>query len=217
MRSAIALSDAMITHQRFCRGGGVWSACSALLLGTALLTAGPNAAVAQDQPRLSRAQQEALRNRQNESTLIVATSHPTASHFAMAHDIASAIGKSSELRLLPISSGGGVETLRDLLFLRGVDMAIVPANALAQAKATESLGPGLVQRVAYITRLTNEEVHLLVGRNAKALAKPRVRDAIVKMAAEPAGGSPGDFGKFLGAQLAHWSKVVKESGIKIGP
>ena len=171
MRSAIALSDAMITHQRFCRGGGVWSACSALLLGTALLTAGPIAAVAQDQPRLSRAQQEALRNRQNESTLIVATSHPTASHFAMAHDIASAIGKSGELRLLPISSGGGVETLRDLLFLRGVDMAIVPVNALAQAKATESLGPGLVQRVAYITRLTNEEVHLLVGRNTKSLAE----------------------------------------------
>jgi tripartite-type tricarboxylate transporter receptor subunit TctC len=49
----------------------------------------------------------------------------------------------------------------------------------------------------------------------KALVKPRVRDAILKMAAEPAGGTPAEFGQFLRAQIAHWGKVVKESGIKI--
>lgn len=48
----------------------------------------------------------------------------------------------------------------------------------------------------------------------RALAKPRVRDAIVRMAAEPSGGTPAEFGQFLGAQLAHWTKVVRESGIK---
>jgi len=49
----------------------------------------------------------------------------------------------------------------------------------------------------------------------KALAKPRVRDAIEKMAAEPAGGTPSEFGTFLSSQLSHWSKVVKDSGIKM--
>jgi tripartite-type tricarboxylate transporter receptor subunit TctC len=49
----------------------------------------------------------------------------------------------------------------------------------------------------------------------KALTKPRVHEAIAKLAAEPAGGSPGEFGQFLGSQLAHWSKVVKDSGIKM--
>ncbi|MBM3530856.1 MAG: hypothetical protein FJX62_22495 [Alphaproteobacteria bacterium] len=49
----------------------------------------------------------------------------------------------------------------------------------------------------------------------KALAKPRVRDAIAKMAAEPVGGTPAEFGKFLDSELAHWAKVVKESGIKM--
>ena len=48
-----------------------------------------------------------------------------------------------------------------------------------------------------------------------ALTKPRVREAIEKMAAEPAGGTPAEFGQFLNAQLAHWSRVVKESGIKM--
>ena len=49
----------------------------------------------------------------------------------------------------------------------------------------------------------------------KILAKPRVRDAIAKLAAEPAGGTPGEFGQFLGSQIAHWGKVVKDSGIKM--
>ncbi len=49
----------------------------------------------------------------------------------------------------------------------------------------------------------------------KSLTTPRVREAIAKLAAEPAGGTPAEFGQFLGAQLAHWSKVVHQSGIKM--
>jgi len=48
-----------------------------------------------------------------------------------------------------------------------------------------------------------------------ALAKPRIRDAIAKMAAEPAGGTPDAFGKFLRAQIAHWGQVVKDANIKM--
>ena len=49
----------------------------------------------------------------------------------------------------------------------------------------------------------------------RLLAKPRVREAIEKMAAEPAGGTPAEFGQFLESQVAHWNKVVTESGIKM--
>jgi tripartite-type tricarboxylate transporter receptor subunit TctC len=49
----------------------------------------------------------------------------------------------------------------------------------------------------------------------KTLARPRVRDAIEKMAAEPAGGTPQEFGQFLRAQIAHWGKVVKDGNIKM--
>jgi tripartite-type tricarboxylate transporter receptor subunit TctC len=47
----------------------------------------------------------------------------------------------------------------------------------------------------------------------RSLKRPRVRDSIEKMAAAPAGGTADEFGKFLNSQLAHWSKVVKDSGI----
>ena len=65
------------------------------------------------------------------------------------------------------------------------------------------------------TGTPNDIVVRLNSAMNKALAKPNVRTAIEKMAAEPAGGTPAEFGQFLGSQLAHWGKVVKESGIKM--
>ncbi len=59
----------------------------------------------------------------------------------------------------------------------------------------------------------NEIIARLNAAANKALAKPRVREAIEKMAAEPVGGTPAEFGQFLVAELAHWGKVVKDSGI----
>lgn len=65
-------------------------------------------------------------------------------------------------------------------------------------------------------RGTPDEIVARLNQAAnKALAKSRVREAIEKMAAEPAGGTPADFGRFLVAELAHWSKVVKDSGITL--
>lgn len=49
----------------------------------------------------------------------------------------------------------------------------------------------------------------------KALAKPSVREALQKIAAEPAGGSSGEFGAHVKSQIAYWGKVVRDSGIKI--
>jgi tripartite-type tricarboxylate transporter receptor subunit TctC len=50
---------------------------------------------------------------------------------------------------------------------------------------------------------------------ADALAQARVRRGIEHLAAEPAGGTASEFGDFVRDQLAHWGKVVNESGIKM--
>jgi tripartite-type tricarboxylate transporter receptor subunit TctC len=47
------------------------------------------------------------------------------------------------------------------------------------------------------------------------LARPKVREALAKLGAEPAGGSPSEFGRLLNTQIAHWGRVVKEAGIKM--
>jgi tripartite-type tricarboxylate transporter receptor subunit TctC len=47
----------------------------------------------------------------------------------------------------------------------------------------------------------------------KALAKQTVHDALGKLGGEPAGGTSAEFEMFVKAQVAHWGKVVRESGI----
>jgi tripartite-type tricarboxylate transporter receptor subunit TctC len=65
------------------------------------------------------------------------------------------------------------------------------------------------------TGTPNANVARLNEAMNKALAKPRVREAIGKMGAEPAGGTAQEFGTFLRSQIEHWGKVVKDSGIKM--
>jgi tripartite-type tricarboxylate transporter receptor subunit TctC len=49
----------------------------------------------------------------------------------------------------------------------------------------------------------------------QALRDPKVREAFEKLGATPVGGSQVDFSDFIRAQVAHWSRVVKEAGIKL--
>jgi tripartite-type tricarboxylate transporter receptor subunit TctC len=49
----------------------------------------------------------------------------------------------------------------------------------------------------------------------KALAAPRVRDAVERLSAETAGGSPAEFGAHVVGQVGYWSRVVKASGMRM--
>jgi hypothetical protein len=42
-----------------------------------------------------------------------------------------------------------------------------------------------------------------------------VLEAIGKLGAEAVGGTPSDFRDLMNSQVAHWAKVVKDSGIKM--
>jgi len=44
-----------------------------------------------------------------------------------------------------------------------------------------------------------------------------VRDALAKLGTDPGGGTPEAFGTLVHSETAHWTKVVKEAGIKINP
>jgi tripartite-type tricarboxylate transporter receptor subunit TctC len=48
-----------------------------------------------------------------------------------------------------------------------------------------------------------------------ALAKPKVREAMTKVGAEPAGGTPEEFTTLLTSQITHWARVTKETGMKL--
>jgi tripartite-type tricarboxylate transporter receptor subunit TctC len=49
----------------------------------------------------------------------------------------------------------------------------------------------------------------------KALKTDKVRDALARLGTDPGGGTPEAFGTLVHAEIARWSKVIKDAGIKI--
>jgi TRAP-type uncharacterized transport system substrate-binding protein len=107
--------------------------------------------------------QQAQQKKHNEGTLLILGGYPGTAYFNLAHDMVAALSGNADLRLIAVDAPGGAESLRDLLFLRGIDLALVPENVLYYADASGSFGPGLRERLTYITQLYGEEVHVLVG------------------------------------------------------
>ncbi|HKD30426.1 MAG TPA: hypothetical protein VKC66_31525, partial [Xanthobacteraceae bacterium] len=91
-------------------------------------------------------QQELLQKKHNEGALMMLGGYPGTSYFNLAHELAGAPIWSDDLRLIAVDARGGIESLRDLLLLRGIDLALVPKNVLDYADTTASFGPGLRER-----------------------------------------------------------------------
>ena len=84
----------------------------------------------------------------------------TGTYVRIAADLADALDDGYELRVLPIIGKGSVRNIEDLLLLRGVDVAIVQSDVLDFYKRA-GLVPNIEQKIRYITKLYNEEVHVL--------------------------------------------------------
>ncbi len=85
----------------------------------------------------------------------------------MAAEIASIIDDGATRRVVPVVGKGPLQNLIDLKYLRGIDLAIVQADALDYTKTGNFL-PG-VGSLTYVTRLYNEEFHLLARPDIKSV------------------------------------------------
>lgn len=84
----------------------------------------------------------------------------TGTYVRIAADLANALDDGYELRVLPIIGKGSVRNIEDLLLLRGIDVAIVQSDVLDFYKRA-ALVPNIEATIRYITKLYNEEVHVL--------------------------------------------------------
>lgn len=112
--------------------------------------------------RATPAQQEAsLRERLNENTVTMVTGSPAGTYMAIGSDMANVLDSGDELRLLVVVGKGSVQNIKDVLYLRGVDLGIIQSDVLTYFKGTGELGPNLENRLVYLTRLYNEEFHII--------------------------------------------------------
>lgn len=81
----------------------------------------------------------------------------------IAADLMTVLDDGERLRVLPVLGRGSVQNAADILGLRGVDVGIVQSDVLAYLRRERLLG-GEERRLQYITKLYDEEVHLLARR-----------------------------------------------------
>src|SRR5215471_5900967 len=105
---------------------------------------------------------ENYRARLNENVVTIMAGSASGTDLAIVQDIADVLDDGDNLRILPIVGKGPEQNIKDVMFLRGVDMGITQANLIKHYDRTGELGPNLKDRVAYIAKLFNEEIHILV-------------------------------------------------------
>lgn len=105
----------------------------------------------------------------NSNTATIISGTPSGTWMYMAHDMSAVLDNNTNLRILPIMGKGSAQNIRDILYLKGIDMGIVQSNILQYFEKTGEAGKNINNKLRYITRLHNQEIHLLVRPEIKTI------------------------------------------------
>jgi TRAP-type uncharacterized transport system substrate-binding protein len=112
------------------------------------------------------------RNEQvNENTVGIVSGSPSAddTYLRVANDLASVLNDSDKLRILPIVGIGGPQNIRDVRYLKGVDIGLTQLSVLNSFRSANQLLGKYDDKIVYIAKLFNEEVHLIAARDITSI------------------------------------------------
>jgi TRAP transporter TAXI family solute receptor len=104
--------------------------------------------------------------RLNQNTVAIVSGNPNGTYLQVAYDLSAVLDDADRLRVLPVVGKGGAQNIRDVLFLKGVDMGIAQSTDLTRLKREL---PGEAGKLVYLTKLYNEEVHVLARGEIRTL------------------------------------------------
>src|SRR5262245_26457999 len=110
----------------------------------------------------------ALKTRNNACTVGVAGGLIDGTYMRFADELAKVLDDGDNLRILPIVSYGAASNLEDLIYLRGVDVAVTQSDVFEYFR-TERKTPNLERRVHYVLRLPISEVQVLARTDIQSL------------------------------------------------
>src|SRR6266478_7843735 len=102
----------------------------------------------------------------NENTIGLISGSPNSddTYLQIAYDLAEVLNDGDNLRILPIAGIGGPKNIRDVRYLRGIDIGLTQTNILNNFRRSNERMGQADNKIVYITRLFTEKVHL-VARN----------------------------------------------------
>jgi TRAP transporter TAXI family solute receptor len=109
-----------------------------------------------------------LAARANAGTVGIIAGGVDGTYIRFAADLANVLDD-GELRVLAIIGKGSLQNISDIMLVRGIDIGIVQADALAFARRNRLI-PGVEAQIQYIAKLYDEEIHLLARPGIETVA-----------------------------------------------
>lgn len=104
----------------------------------------------------------------NNWTVGLAGGLPEGTFIRFAAEIARNVNDPEEMRVLPVITQGATDNVKDLLYLRGIDIAITNADVLEHFKTIERI-PNIEKRINFISEMVISEVHLVVRADINSI------------------------------------------------
>ena len=133
----------------------------AVLLAT-FLTVGP--ALSQNRsgaPVPNKPDLGTLGERINANTIAVVSGNVNGTYLSIAYDLSAVLDNGDEFRVLPVIGKGGGQNIKDVRFLKGIDLGITQSAILNSYRKSGEIG-AFDDKIVYLTKLFNEEMHLIV-------------------------------------------------------
>jgi TRAP-type uncharacterized transport system substrate-binding protein len=145
---------------------------------------------------------EVLKARKNTWTVGVAGGLMSGTNMTFADEMAQVLDDGDNLRVLPMVTYGAASNLEDLLYLRGVDVAITQSDVFEYFRSQRKIN-NLEGRINYILRLPISEMHVLARNDIKSIEDLR--------------GKKVNFGPAGSASSLTGSIVFQRYGVKVEP
>jgi TRAP transporter TAXI family solute receptor len=104
----------------------------------------------------------------NANTVTLLTGTIGGTYVQFGADLASVLDDDGKLRVLSITGRGSVQSVADILFLKGVDLGIVRADTLDYLEK-KGFANDIKKQFTYVTKLYNEEMQVIAPKTVKTL------------------------------------------------
>jgi len=117
---------------------------------------------------LAQETQDDLKWEVNKDTVGIVSGGIGGTYVRIAADLTSVLDEKDRLRVIAMLGKGSVQNITDILYLKGTDIGIVQSDVLSYIEK-KGLHSNIKSRVDYITKLYNEELHVVAGKDIKSL------------------------------------------------
>jgi len=108
----------------------------------------------------------------NSNTLMILTAGSGLTYAPLAADLATVLNDGDNLRILPVQGYSAYQNVRDVRYLRGVDMGFTRTNILAHWRRSGEIAD-LADKIVYIFKLCNEEENIIVKSDITSIEQLR--------------------------------------------